>query len=254
MSRYRFDPQAFLLSSHAMYGIEFAALDTLQYGLAGDPEKAYFLVHRKVTLLRFIDKTGAQILGQANAPGSSRGQLLSADQAVLEPAVYGRGGGSKDCGHLFDSQQLALGEGSGRLEARDVPLPPQTADMVGGKAVTVSGMTLLTVEDTGVDGVWVISGQTANEGDCVLVGAHDCRFLARQIDIDIGEASTSPPQGEAGAALGLAHGDEDLFEQRSQQLLAIARRGGRRFPYVLQIGAEREQAAPVFCAECSGPL
>src|SRR4029077_10142300 len=34
MSRYRFDPQAFLLSSHDMDGIEFAALDTLQYGLA----------------------------------------------------------------------------------------------------------------------------------------------------------------------------------------------------------------------------
>jgi len=151
----------------------------------------------------------------------------------------------------LNSQQLALGEGSGRLEARDVPLPPQTADMVGGKAVTVSSMTILTVEDTGDDGVWVISGQTANEGDCVLVGAHDCQFLAWQIDIDIGEASTSPPQGEAGAVLGLKHGDDDLFEQRSQQLLAIARRGGRRFPYVLQIGAEREQAAPVFCAECS---
>ena len=38
------------------------------------------------------------------------------------------------------------------------------------------------------------------------------------------------------------------MEQRSQQLLAIARRGGRRFPYAPKIGAEREQAAPVFCA------
>src|SRR5246500_5278604 len=251
MSRYRFDPQSFLLSSHDMDGIEFAALDTLQYGLAGDPEKAYCLVHRKVTLRRFIDKTGAQILGQANAPGSSRGQLLTADEAVIEPAVDGRGGGSKDCGHLFDSQQLALREGSGRLEARDVPLPPQTADMVGSKAVTVSGMTILTIEDTGDDGVWVISGQTANQGDCVLVGAHDRRFLAWQIDIEIGEASTSPPQGEAGAVLGLKHGDDDLFEQRSQQLLAIARRGGRRFPYALQVGAQRQQGAPVFCAERS---
>src|SRR6201998_2865256 len=252
MSRYRFDPQAFLLSSHAMYGIEFAALDTLQYGLAGDPEKAYCLVHRKITLRRFIDKTGAQILGQANAPGSSRGQLLTADEAVIEPAVDGRGGGSKDCGHLFDSQQLALREGSGRLEARDVPLPPQTADMVGRKAVTVSGMTILTVEDTGDDGVWVISGQTRNEGYCVLVGAHDRGFLARQIDIEIGEASTSPPQGEAGAVLGLKYGDDDLFEQRSQQLLAIASSGGRRLPYALQVGTQRQQAAPVLCAEPSG--
>src|SRR5246500_3621070 len=251
MSRYRFDPQAFLLSSHDMDGIEFAALDTLQYGLAGDPEKAHCLVHREETLRRFIDKAGAQILRQANAPGSSRGQLLTADEAVIEPAVDGRGGGSKDRGRLFDSQQLALREGSGRLEARDVPLPPQTADMVGSKAVTVSGMTILTIEDTGDDGVWVISGQTANQGDCVLVGAHDRRFLAWQIDIEIGEASTSPPQGEAGAVLGLKHGDDDLFEQRSQQLLAIASRGGRRFPYPLQTGAQRQQAAPVFCAERS---
>ncbi len=73
MSRYRFDPQAFLLSSHDMDGIEFAALDTLQYGLAGDPEKAHCLVHREETLWRFIDKAVAQILRQANAPGSSRG-------------------------------------------------------------------------------------------------------------------------------------------------------------------------------------
>src|SRR4029077_8315747 len=36
--------------------IEFAALDTLQYGLAGDPEKAHCLVHREVTLRRFLTK------------------------------------------------------------------------------------------------------------------------------------------------------------------------------------------------------
>src|SRR5580700_5784432 len=114
MSRYRFDPQAFLLSSHDMDGIEFAALDSLQYGLAGDPEKAHCLVHREETLWRFTDKAVAQILRQANAPGSSRGQLLTADEAVIEPAVDGRGGGSKDRGRLFDSQQLAPGEGSGR--------------------------------------------------------------------------------------------------------------------------------------------
>src|SRR5438270_6433684 len=96
--------------------------------------RSHRLVHREVTLRRFFDKAGAQIFGQANAPGSSRGQLLTADEAVIEPAVDGRGGGSKDRGRLFDSQQLALREGSGRLEARDVPLPPQTADIVGDNA------------------------------------------------------------------------------------------------------------------------
>jgi hypothetical protein len=123
--------------------------------------------------------------------------------------------------------------------------------MAGGKAVTVSGLTILTVENTGDDGVRVMRGQTANERDCVLVGAHDRRFLVRQIDVDIGEAAPAPPQGEAGAVRGLKHSDDDLFEQRSQQLLAIARRGGRRVPYALQVDAQREQAATVFGAEYS---
>jgi len=43
MSRYRFDPQAFLLSSHDMDGIEFAALDTLQYGFGGRPREGALL-------------------------------------------------------------------------------------------------------------------------------------------------------------------------------------------------------------------
>src|SRR5258708_36548452 len=92
---------------------------------------------------------------QARAPGSSGVEPRPADEAVIEPAVDGRGGGSKDRGRLFDSQQLALGEGSERLEARDVPLPPQTADMVGGKAVTVSGMTIFTSAACRVPAIWV---------------------------------------------------------------------------------------------------
>src|SRR5246127_5944537 len=102
MSRYRFDPQTFLLSSHDVNGIELAALDTLQYGLAGNAEAAHRLVHREVALRRFFDKAGAQIFGQANAPGSSRGQLLTANEAVIEPAVDGRGGRCKGRSGLFD--------------------------------------------------------------------------------------------------------------------------------------------------------
>ena len=48
MSRYRFDPQAFLLSSHDMDGIEFAVLDTLQYGLVETPRRriAWYIVRK----------------------------------------------------------------------------------------------------------------------------------------------------------------------------------------------------------------
>src|SRR5258708_26393740 len=116
--------------------------------------------------------------------------------------------------------------------------------MVGGKAVTVSGMTILTVEDTGDDGVWVISGQTANEGDCVLVGAHDRRFLAWQINIEIGEASTSPPQGEAGGGVGPEQRDDGLLLEPSQHLPSVPLRGGPPRPSSLPVGPHRHQAAP----------
>src|SRR5689334_25361655 len=148
-----------------MDDFELTELDTLQHGLTRDAEKAHCLVHGEEALRLLIDKASAQILGQANAPRSCRGQLLTADEAVIEPAMDGRGGDSEYCCRLFDRQQLALRDDRGRLEARDVPLPPQTAHMVGGKAVTVS-------ENTGDDGVWVMRGQTADEGDRVLVGAH----------------------------------------------------------------------------------
>src|SRR2546423_1731196 len=40
---YRFDTQAFLFAAHDMDGGEFAALDTLQYGLAREAERAHCL-------------------------------------------------------------------------------------------------------------------------------------------------------------------------------------------------------------------
>ena len=50
LSAYHFDAQAFLLAAHDMDGVEFAALDTLQHGLAGDAERAHRLAHRQEVL------------------------------------------------------------------------------------------------------------------------------------------------------------------------------------------------------------
>ena len=47
LSAYHFDAQAFLFATHDMDGGEFAALDTLQYGLARDAERAHCLTHRQ---------------------------------------------------------------------------------------------------------------------------------------------------------------------------------------------------------------
>jgi len=59
-------------------------------------------------------------------------------------------------------------------------MPPQIADMVGGETMTVSGLAILTVQYASDDSVRVMSGQTADEGNRVLVGASvygaDCVF------------------------------------------------------------------------------
>lgn len=163
-----------------MDGLELATLDTLQHGLARNAEQAHCLVHGEVARRLLIDKASAQILGQANAPRSCRGQLLTGDKAVIEPAVDGRGSDSEYRCRLFDRQQLALRAGRGRLEAWDLPMPPQIADMVGGETMTVSGLAILTVQYASDDSVRVMSGQTADEGNRVLVGASvygaDCVF------------------------------------------------------------------------------
>ena len=59
-------------------------------------------------------------------------------------------------------------------------MPPQIADMVGGETMTVSSLAILPVQYAGDDSVRVMSGQTADEGNRVLVGASvygaDCVF------------------------------------------------------------------------------
>ena len=59
-------------------------------------------------------------------------------------------------------------------------MPPQIADMVGGETMTVSSLAILTVQYASDDSVRVMSGQTADEGNRVLVGASvygaDCVF------------------------------------------------------------------------------
>ena len=59
-------------------------------------------------------------------------------------------------------------------------MPPQIADMVGGETMTVSSLAILPVQYASDDSVRVMSGQTADEGNRVLVGASvygaDCVF------------------------------------------------------------------------------
>jgi len=62
---YHFDTESFLLAAHGMDGFKLAALDTLQHGLAGDPQRALRLTHWQEILTGISVEAGLDVIGQA---------------------------------------------------------------------------------------------------------------------------------------------------------------------------------------------
>src|SRR4051812_28949135 len=84
---YDFDAQAFLLAAHDVHGGEFAALDTLQHGLAGHAERAYRFAHRKKVVAGLAGEAGPEIFGQSDPPRGAGCQLLAGDDSIIEQAA-----------------------------------------------------------------------------------------------------------------------------------------------------------------------
>src|SRR4051794_5773085 len=78
--------QAFSLSVADVEGLQFAALDTLQHGLAADAEGAHRVDDRHVAGRGVLDEEGAEFVVDADPPGSAGGVLFAADESGLQPA------------------------------------------------------------------------------------------------------------------------------------------------------------------------
>jgi hypothetical protein len=149
LSAYHFDAQAFLFAAHDMDGGEFAALDTLQYGLPRDAERAYRLAHRQEVLASITVEAIVEIFGEANTPRGAGCQLLAGNNAVIEQAMDGRWCDAKHDGGLLNRQQFALRRTSRRLETMNTPVAAQVADASGGEPMTVCCGPPLPIEDAG---------------------------------------------------------------------------------------------------------
>jgi hypothetical protein len=68
----------------------------------------------------------------------------------------------------------------------------QTADVIGGEAMTVGGGALLPIENTGNDGVGIMDGETAHQRHSVFVCTHRREAATRQIEIDLGKSAAAP--------------------------------------------------------------
>src|SRR5271165_4575116 len=83
------DTQAFPASGAGQDGVQLAALDLLQYGLAGDAEGAAGVVQGEPAVGCAVGEHAAELVGEADAPGRAGGDLLAGDEAVVQPAQQG---------------------------------------------------------------------------------------------------------------------------------------------------------------------
>src|SRR5215469_7530065 len=196
-----------------MDGGEFAALDTLQYGLARDLERAHRLTHRQEVLTGITVEAILEVLGDADTPRGARCQLLAGNNAVIEQAMDGRWCDAKHDSGLLDRQWFALRRTGRRLEAGNTPVAAQVADAAGGEAMTVCCGPPLPIEDAGDHTIGVMGREPAQQRDRVLVGADGSRPRARQSEVDLVERAALPSQRKIGGRLVAIDLDRDVFDE-----------------------------------------
>jgi len=97
------DTQAFAASLGEVDGVELAALDLVQHGLAGDAEVAGGLAEGQPAVGCLWPDAVAELLVDADLPGCSGGELLAGDEAVAQPPVDGGAGEAELAGGLADA-------------------------------------------------------------------------------------------------------------------------------------------------------
>ena len=183
--------QAFSASVADVEGLQLAALDTLQHGLAGDAEDPHRVDDRDVAGGGVFDEQGAELVVDADPPGGAGGVLFAADEAGLEPAEDGGGGDAEFVGGFADGQQLAVGRLGGRLVRGDAAVAAQAADDDRGEALAGGGAAALAVEDPGDLAVVVVGGEPVDQRDRVLVGADRGLWLGER-DGELGDRAAAP--------------------------------------------------------------
>jgi hypothetical protein len=94
-------------------GFEFASVDLVQHGPAGHSEGLGGLIEAKPAVGHFGDDPAADVVGDADVPGSLGGELLAMDEAVVDPAIDGGLVHAEDTFGLGDRYHLAIIVGGG---------------------------------------------------------------------------------------------------------------------------------------------
>src|SRR5206468_7400607 len=210
--------------------------------------------HRYISLRSLLDEARTQVVGDADAPWGSRSELVCSDEAVIDPAKDRRRSDIEDLGGLLHANQFSQWRLRGRVEARNAPVSPQATDSIGSEAHAGGGGAPLPIENAGDDVIGVMDGEAANQSNGLLVGASRGSAARRQRHVELVEKATVPSQGEVRARLALLDRDDDLLDQGTQQLLAIAVGGRRRRPDAFEVGSQRHDGAALLDGRHGGLL
>src|SRR5215471_1897743 len=173
--------------------------------------------------------------------------------AIVEQTMQCRWCNPERSSGLLDRQKFTLGRFRFSL-IRYFPSLAQIGHMMGLETMTVGGFATLTIEDAGDHPIRIMRSQAAHERDRILIGANDLRLEARHVKVEFGERTAPPSHREMGRELVTLDFDDDFFEQRPEQLLAIARRSRGRIPHSADICSDRKQACALCLGEHAGAL
>jgi len=112
------DTQAFAASLGEVDGVELAALDLVQHGLAGDAEVAGGLAEGQPAVGCLGPDAVAELLVDADLPGCSGSELLAGDEAVAQPAVDGGAGDAELAGGFADADHGCIIAAGGDIFGR----------------------------------------------------------------------------------------------------------------------------------------
>ena len=158
-----FDSQAFTSALPHQHGLEFAALDTLQHRLPRNAEFHGGLQHRQILRRRLRHDARSQLIGDSNLPRRAWSDLLAGDETICQPAMNAGSIHAQNLRCLADRNQFSAGRLSRRLEARNIAVSAQAADLVGGEAFSGCGLASLAIQDSGDDFIGIESGQPAKQ-------------------------------------------------------------------------------------------
>ena len=190
---------------------------------------------------RLLDDARAQFIGDSNLPRCAGSYLLAGDEAIGQPAMNRGRVHAENPGSLANGHQFSVGRRCRRLEPRNASVTPQTANLVGRETFSGCRFAPLTIEDSGDDFIGIEGGQPGQQRDDIFVGSRPHGFESRDRHIQYGDGAATPSQSQMGTTLGALEIQDHFLEQRAQQFLAIAVRGGRGIPHFAKIGAEPKQ-------------